>query len=791
MAGSSSSKPKGVPPEDANVGETPDASGTVIRDSGSLTLANATLAWEWLTACVERFIGAWETQPEPPSIAAFVTVQDLALRRLALTELIKVDLEYRYRPGQPRKQIQEYLEEYPELEFEGLVPIDLIYEEYHIRRQSGEQVDPQAYLQRFPRQADELRRLLEIEVPNGTTTLMGGDRTTGINVGDQLDEFDLLTQLGRGAFATVFLARQRSMQRLVALKVSGDRGDEPRTMAQLDHPNIVRVYDQRVLADRKLRLLYMQYVAGGTLEEVVQAVRAVPLSRRTGALLLHAIDGVLTRRGESSPEESRLRERIASWSWPEVVCWLGARIAAALDYAHQRNVLHRDLKPANVLLSADGSPKLADFNISFCSKVDGANASAFFGGSLAYMSPEQLEAFHPSHARQADDLDGRADIYSLGIMLWELLTGCRPFTDHFHDGGWTKTVEALCERRREGFPKEAMKLVPPDCPPGMVEIIKRCLAPMPEQRYGTAGVLARQFELCLTPGAQRVLAPRTNAKHPFSHRHPLVSLLLHGVIAHVLASGLNVFFNYFEIIEGLQVSQETNSDIARSVFRKQIFVVNPIAYGLAIGIIIAFGLPILKSVKRSIVSPEDAAIKTSEVRRRCLWLGDFVALVSTVLWIASGIVFPVWLNQEGVQLSVLDSVYFLSSQVVYGLIAAALSFYCINQVTARSFYPSLVDTNVDDHEGYDGLTRFSWRLNAYLVTFPTVGFIALVAFVFLTSHKWALAVVAGFAFVGLMVAMALKAWIQRDVDSLVAIARPATDSTFSMSHTGGYWTKSR
>ena len=116
------------------------------------------------------------------------------------------------------------------------------------------------------------------------------------------------------------------------------------------------------------------------------------------------------------------------------MCWIGARLAAALDYAHNRGVLHRDIKPANVLLAADGSPKLVDFNVSFSSKLEGATPAAYFGGSLAYMSPEQIEAYNPDHDRKPDELDGRSDIFSLGVVLWELLTGARPFGDDRLEG---------------------------------------------------------------------------------------------------------------------------------------------------------------------------------------------------------------------------------------------------------------------------------------------------------------------------------------------------------------------
>ena len=123
------------------------------------------------------------------------------------------------------------------------------------------------------------------------------------------------------------------------------------------------------------------------------------------------------------------------------------------------------MKPANVLLTAEGSPKLADFNVSFSCKLDGANPAAFFGGSLAYMSPEQLEAFNPAHAATAGDLDGRADLYSLCVILWELLAGRRPFRDDALAGDWGQMLARMTERRRAGVdPAEIAAL--PAGPPG-------------------------------------------------------------------------------------------------------------------------------------------------------------------------------------------------------------------------------------------------------------------------------------------------------------------------------------
>src|SRR5262249_35071738 len=155
-------------------------------------------------------------------------------------------------------------------------------------------------------------------------------------------------------------------------------------------------------------------------------------------------------------------------------------------YAHRRGVLHRDIKPANVLLGADASPRLADFNVSSCSKVEGASPAAFFGGSLAYMSPEQLEAFNPAHDREPDSLDARTDVYSLAVRLWELLAGARPFPDEEVEGDWAATLAALVERRRTGVAAAAARL-PADLPPGLRDVLTTCLQADPDQRYQTAG----------------------------------------------------------------------------------------------------------------------------------------------------------------------------------------------------------------------------------------------------------------------------------------------------------------
>ncbi|MEK6238923.1 MAG: hypothetical protein N2C14_29765, partial [Planctomycetales bacterium] len=216
----------------------------------TLSLSSADEAWDALADTVGEFVEAWDAGGDPPGLEQFLPEQPLALRRMTLIELIKVDLEYRWWDRKTPKPLEEYLEEFPELADNG-PPVDLVYEEYHVRKKCGDDLQAEECLKRFPRHAEALRRLLNLQ-GEPTTAFFGQKSGQPPKVGDPIDDFDLLHELGKGAFASVFLARQQSMERLVALKISSQRSDEPQTLARLDHPHIVRVFDQRILLERNL-----------------------------------------------------------------------------------------------------------------------------------------------------------------------------------------------------------------------------------------------------------------------------------------------------------------------------------------------------------------------------------------------------------------------------------------------------------------------------------------------------------------------------------------------------------
>lgn len=717
---------------------------------------------------VRFFAEAWKTGT-PPSPSDYLTEAVPAVRRLLLVELIKVDIRRRWRLTELRQTVEHYLDNYPELRSDGHLPYDLLVEEYQARRQAGEAVAVEEYARRFPDHAASLRRLLCDADRAPSTSMAFVPPADEWEAGQRLDDFDLLLRVGQGAFGRVFLARQRSMQRLVALKVSADRGNEPQTMAQLDHPHIVRVFDQRLLPDRNLRLLYMQYVAGGTLQAVIEHFRKLPPAEHSGALLFDCIDRCLAARGETPAVDSPLRRRLSQRTWPEVVCWLGIKLASALDYAHRRNVLHRDLKPANVLVAADGSPKLADFNISFCSKVEGSTPAAYFGGSLPYMSPEQLEAFNPLNERPPADVDARSDVFSLGVVLWELLTGERPFHDPPVRGCWVTALDEMADRRREPFSRN----LPGGLPSGMEDVLRRTLAADRDERFATAGQLARQLEICLQPRAGRLLQPRAGWRS-WAQQHSITALLIAGLAPNTVASILSIAFNQTTIISHL-------GPAARQLFNTQVAVINPIAYSIAVAWLLWLAWPVFRGVYQRRLGKTEKPEARADERRRCLRIGEYVAWVTTGAWFASGVAFPVWLRlDERTSHLMKPGMYasFFSALAVCGLMAATLSFFCVTFVALRALYPRLFDADSHDADVSRNLAALARRSGLYFLASVAVPFIAMLAVVTLLEGDDRYAVF-GLGLIGLAAFFAsYRLWreIQNDLNVLATLIDSASSA---------------
>jgi serine/threonine protein kinase len=693
----------------------------VSTKSGSLLLDHARQSMDVLAGFLDAFVSAWEAAETPPDLKPFLP-EGGEIRRLTLVELIKVDLEYRWLDRNCPKRLPEYLAEFPELAG-GRVPCDLIYEEFHIRKQSGQQVAAEDYLREFPGQTAELASVLGLKSYETTSFHKNHKqrRLEGVHSGDTIDDFDLLLELGSGAFAKVFLARQHSMQRLVALKVATDTSTEPQTLAQLDHDHIVRVFDQRPIPERKLRLLYMEYVAGGTLQSVIHRVRATPHEKRTGALLLEAIDEAIQRRGESRPIESSLRNWIAAASWPEAVCRVGAKVARALDHAHRLGVLHRDVKPANILVTPEGSPKLADFNVSYSGTVTGATPEAYFGGSLAYMSPEQLDACRPSAAHLAEGLDGRSDLYALGIVLWELLTGLRPFHDEAIQGDWTATLEAMIQRRRTPLDTSELAQLPA-CPEGLPPLLEQTLAPDRERRWSSGLEMARRLELCTSPKACELLFPPKRSWRVRLRKYSVLIVFVAAGLPNVLGGVFNYIHNLSEIVSKLGPLEP--------LFQRTQAVINGIAYPIGAALFWYLGFSVYRGFKQCQAGqlPPDRVLT---LRQRCLELGRLVALVSIVEWSIAACVYPISLRIVNAEMPTSAMLRFFFSLVLCGLVAASYPFFVVTLFSLRSLYPIFLLSDLDRAAVDAPLLRKLGRRNAvYLVVaalVPLLGIAALVA----------------------------------------------------------------
>jgi serine/threonine protein kinase len=694
----------------------------MATDTHDISIDAASSVWDALGAKLEAFAAAWEAGP-PPDPSAFVPPGPLAVRRLVLVELVKYDLDQRLQRGLERP-LEEYLSGLPLLASDP--PCDLLYEDFQLRRAAGRPVDPADYFRRFPAQADELARLLGGTHTGRTTAAFAARVPPDIRPGDHLDDFDLLAQLGEGQFAKVFLARQRGMQRLVALKVSAARAAEAEVLAQLDHPNIVRVYDQRYLDARKVLLVYMPYLPGGTLQHVLDRVREVPPADRTGKTLLEAVDRSLEQRGELPPAASGARAQWAGRSWPEAVCALGAKLASALDYAHRRDVLHRDVKPANVLLTAEGEPLLADFNVGSCSKLDGAGPAAFFGGSLAYMAVEHLEAFDPTNRRPAESVDGRADLFGLAVTLWELLTGSRPFGPETVGPTWAGTVARLAELRRAG-PAAGAVAGFPDGVPGFREVLLRCLDPDPENRPATAGELARELELCLRPVTRKLVRPAPGGWRAFVLRHPVVSLYAPSLLPNVVASVLNISYNDAEIME--------NWKAARPKFQSLLWVVNLVFFPIGMGIVGVALWPVLEGLARVRAGGQLDRDHLAFLRRRCLRLGIISTWTVVGCWAVAGVVWPLALRLlTGVPPNApVVYVYFLLSLVVFGLLAVTYPYFTMTFLAVRVLYPALLGPDGPAAADRPALERVNRELSVFNMIATGV---PLVAVIFLGLMLW-------------------------------------------------------
>ena len=411
-----------------------------------------------------------------------------------------------------RPAAEEYFERFPALRNNPDAALDVIYHEFLLRRELGERPQPEEFIRRFPFlsklliiaqfAADEAMQSAEAatEPPRDESGGWPADEAGASTVVDaagaddrgsfpSFPGYELIGVIGQGGMGVVYKARNTRLGRVVALKTiteleptkpsqSGRFLDEARAAARLQHPNIITVHE---IGEHQGRPYFVQeFVDGGDLKK---QLADKPMAMRRSAELLETLAG-------------------------------------AVHAAHKAGIVHRDLKPSNILLTTEGVPKVADFGLAkLLGGGSGRTQSGQVVGTPSYMAPEQAEG-------RSKDVGPTADVYALGAILYEALTGRPPFLGDTQ----IETLRLVCST--EPVPPKQSR---PDIPRDLETICLKCLEKEPNKRYVSAELLAGDLRRFLDdePITARPVGPAGRLRR-WSRRNPWVAALSAAVLMSLL-----------------------------------------------------------------------------------------------------------------------------------------------------------------------------------------------------------------------------------------------------------------
>ncbi|MCI0703735.1 MAG: serine/threonine protein kinase [Planctomycetia bacterium] len=500
----------------------------------------------------------------------------------------------------------------------------------------------------------------------------------------KVGEFEIVSKLGAGSFGQVFLAHQSSLGRQVAIKVFHNEhsgGSEGQLLAGLEHDNIVKVFSAFADADTGLHGLCLQYVPGADLGVVIRHIHAQRRAPKSGRAVIEALDA--NRRGDPGFDPAALRDRdaLAGDDFAQCVCRIGGRLAEALAFAHARGILHCDIKPGNILLTPYGRPMLADFNVAFDSRRHKPE-DVSYGGTIAYMAPEHRAAVYNLPGGRVDE---RCDVYSLGVVLYELSTGERPAPRQpMSDADSTViplATNPAISPSPEIHPQQATPIE--NVPRELAAVIERCLDPDPARRYQTATELASALSGAWDLLAARRALPAPSAIGRWVSEHPTFALMLAGMIPHLAASIVQIGYNAVQV--------QLNDEQQRA-FALLVIAYNMIAYPVCLGT----GFYLMWRIARQMPKlSRMTGPALDDLRRRALQLGWWVAGLGVLGWLPGAIIFPLVIDLAAGPLSWQTYVHFAVSFTLAGLIGVVFSYLCIQYVIFRAILPRL--GNPDTH----------------------------------------------------------------------------------------------
>lgn len=413
---------------------------------------------------VDDYIAQWDLGSVPD---VFAFIQQHQLSPVDQRDVVIFDQVRRFQAGL-ELPAETYLERLPELAHDQSARLDIVYGEFRNHRQHGRPAALPEFLTRFPDLSKELSRQAEfadwVALDDGQSVLLNDDTTIemptrqidGAAVIDvaaplTMDDFQLEQQLGRGGMGTVYRARQKSLDRPVAIKVLHP---DKCTMHHTAAPRFLR-------EGRAIARLKHPHIVG---------VHGIGRTNEGGYfLVMELVDGQDLRR--FAKHGLAIRESVE----------LLATVAEAIAHAHSRGLIHRDLKPANILIDADGRPLVTDFGLARLETDDESDALTQTNdvlGTPSYMAPEQADS-------RFGQVGPWTDIYGLGAVLYTLLAGRPPVSGN--------EPLRILSQVISNDPIPSLSATRPDLPARLAEICDRCLRKLPRERFSSAAELAREL----------------------------------------------------------------------------------------------------------------------------------------------------------------------------------------------------------------------------------------------------------------------------------------------------------
>jgi serine/threonine protein kinase len=439
--------------------------------------------------------------------------------------------------------------------------LDLAHEEYCRRLATGESLDADEFSRQFPSYQKSLFFLIEVHklLEHDPHFRIFQDNVSWPKFGEEFLGFSILSELGRGTFARVYLASESALGgRIVALKVALHGSGEAETLGKLKHPNIVPVYSIQEDAKTGLTAICMPYLGRTTLCDVLDKAFSNKQFPKKSRII---VDTIRDLNDDADMLEPSSFDRILrNGLYIEGIIHLAIQLAEALEYTHSCGICHGDLKPSNVLLSLEGRPLLLDFNLS----VEKHFNSSRIGGTLPYMAPEQLELVILEESDVSVRTDPQTDIFSLGVILYQLLSGDLPFGSI----SWDSPIEQVAEQLLKEQAKGPCSLRKKNKHLGqrLSQLIHDCLAYSPEQRPKSASVLINAFRKELTPFRRTIR---------WYHHHCWLVGLMAFILLMFFLMGVSFFafrapYSVRQFRSGLQLYNRGEYELAKNYFNESL-----------------------------------------------------------------------------------------------------------------------------------------------------------------------------------------------------------------------------